>query len=126
MELRSPDFILTTWGGPKVLHTGVTLSAVFHKGHSGIHLERTSGEGTRKAKPGRCCLATTQARDGVGSDLSSAGKPPPQHLGSPDLPLLSLPTASVIRATPQESLPQCLRGPQSVSHIVGGQHIKLV
>lgn len=68
------DFILTTLGGPKVLHRGLTLSGVSHKGPSGVHVEHTLGEGTEKGKPGRCCLAIIQGRDGVASHLSSARK----------------------------------------------------
>lgn len=96
VKLRSPDFILITLGAPKSLHTGVTLSDVFHKGHSGIHMEHTSGEGsegkTRKMLP---CQSIPREEMGLAQTY-----PPHQHLGSPDLPLLSLPTASGIHAAP--------------------------
>lgn len=112
MELRIADFILTTLGGPKVLHVvGVTLSGAFHIGPFFVHMEHTLEEGTEKGKPGRCCLAIIQVRDGIGSDLSSARKAHPITLDHLAFPFSAFP------------LPQgCVPAPRRAYYSARGGH----
>lgn len=121
MELRITDLIVTTLGGQS-FYTGSDIVRCVSQRPSGLHVEHTLGKGkARKMLP---CHYPSKGRGWLRPLLCQEALP--HHFGSPGFPLLNLPTASVMCPTSQESLPYCLRGSQSISHIVGAWQVNLL